>query len=144
MTERKENQAASGRLHGKRMHGGRMRGMKPSVKNPGQVIKRLMGYVFQRYGFWYMVVIVLIFAGVLANVQGTMFMKNLIDEYITPFLMTDHPDFTPLARAIGRWLHSMLPAWRPSMRTTALWLILRREHRGNLGMNYLNICRSFL
>lgn len=102
MTERKENQAASGRLHGKRMHGGRMRGMKPSVKNPGQVIKRLMGYVFQRYGFWYMVVIVLIFAGVLANVQGTMFMKNLIDEYITPFLMTDHPDFTPLARAIGK------------------------------------------
>ncbi|MCI8321998.1 MAG: ABC transporter ATP-binding protein [Dorea sp.] len=84
------------------MHGGRMRGMKPSVKNPGQVIKRLMGYVFQRYGFWYMVVIVLIFAGVLANVQGTMFMKNLIDEYITPFLMTDHPDFTPLARAIGK------------------------------------------
>lgn len=79
-----------------------MRGMKPSVKNPGQVIKRLMGYVFQRYGFWYMVVIVLIFAGVLANVQGTMFMKNLIDEYITPFLMTDHPDFTPLARAIGK------------------------------------------
>ncbi len=102
MTERKENQAASGRMHGKRMHGGRMRGMKPSVKNPGQVIKRLMGYVFQRYGFWYMVVIVLIFAGVLANVQGTMFMKNLIDEYITPFLMTDHPDFTPLARAIGK------------------------------------------
>ena len=49
-----------------------------------------------------MVVIVLIFAGVLANVQGTMFMKNLIDEYITPFLMTDHPDFTPLARAIGK------------------------------------------
>ena len=102
MTERKENQAASGRMHGKTMHGGRMRGMKPSVKNPGQVIKRLMGYVFQRYGFWYMVVIVLIFAGVLANVQGTMFMKNLIDEYITPFLMTDHPDFTPLARAIGK------------------------------------------
>ena len=102
MTERKDNQAASGRLHGKRRHGGRMRGMKPSVKNPGQVIKRLMGYVFQRYGFWYMVVIVLIFAGVLANVQGTMFMKNLIDEYITPFLMTDHPDFTPLARAIGK------------------------------------------
>ena len=79
-----------------------MRGMKPQVKNPGQIIKRLMGYVFKRYGFWYSVVIVLIFVGVLANVQGTLFMKNLIDEYITPFLMTDNPDFAPLARAIGR------------------------------------------
>lgn len=79
-----------------------MRGMKPTVKNPGQIIKRLMGYIFKRYGFWYLIVIVLIFVGVLANVQGTLFMKNLIDEYITPFLLTDHPDFSPLARAIGR------------------------------------------
>ncbi len=31
-----------------------------------------------------------------------MFTKNLIDDYITPFLLTDSPDFTPLARAIGR------------------------------------------
>lgn len=76
--------------------------MKPTVKNPGQIIKRLMGYVFKRYGFWYFIVIILIFVGVLANVQGTMFMKNLIDEYITPFLLTDNPDFTPLAHAIGR------------------------------------------
>lgn len=76
--------------------------MKPTVKNPGQIIKRLMRYIFQRYGFWYLVVIVLIFVGVLANVQGTLFMKNLIDEYITPFLLTDNPDFAPLARAIGR------------------------------------------
>lgn len=84
------------------MRGGRMRGMKPAVKNPGQIIKRLMGYVFNRYGLWYMVVIILIFVGVLANVQGTLFMKNLIDEYITPFLMTDNPDFSPLAHAIGK------------------------------------------
>ncbi len=97
MAERKENQMPPGR-----MQRGRMRGMKPQVKNPGQIIKRLMGYVFKRYGFWYSVVIVLIFVGVLANVQGTLFMKNLIDEYITPFLMTDNPDFAPLARAIGR------------------------------------------
>ena len=97
MAERKENQMPGGR-----MHRGRMRGMKPTVKNPGQIIKRLMGYVFKRYGFWYTVVIILIFVGVLANVQGTMFMKNLIDEYITPFLLTDNPDFAPLARAIGR------------------------------------------
>ncbi len=97
MAERKENQMPSGR-----MHRGRMRGMKPAVKNPGKIIKRLIGYIFQRYGLWYLVVIILIFVGVLANVQGTLFMKNLIDEYITPFLLTENPDFTPLAKAIGR------------------------------------------
>lgn len=97
MTEKKENQMPAGKMQGRRM-----RGMKPTVKNPGQIIKRLMGYVFKRYGFWYMIVIILIFVGVLANVQGTMFMKNLIDEYITPFLLTDNPDFSPLAHAIGR------------------------------------------
>ena len=78
------------------------RGVKPQVKNPMKIFKRLMAYVFQSYKYHYMLVIVLIFISVIANVQGTMFMKNLIDDYITPFLLTDTPDFTPLARAIAR------------------------------------------
>lgn len=61
-----------------------------------------MAYVFQYYKLHYIVVIALIFVSVLANVQGTMFMKNLIDDYITPFLLTDTPDFAPLTRAIAR------------------------------------------
>ena len=47
-------------------------------------------------------VFLLIFAGVIANVQGTMFTKNLIDDYITPFLLSDNPNFAPLAKAISR------------------------------------------
>ena len=78
------------------------RGVKPQVKNPMKIFKRLMAYVFRTYKFHYMIVIALIFVSVLANVQGTMFMKNLIDDYITPFLMTDTPDFTPLMHAIMR------------------------------------------
>lgn len=78
------------------------RGVKPNVKNPGKLFKRIMAYVFRQYGIQYAIVVVLIFVGVLANVQGTMFMKNLIDEYITPFLLTDHPDFSPLAHAMAR------------------------------------------
>ncbi len=85
------------------MPGGRApRGVKPNVKNPGKLFKRIMAYVFRQYGIQYAIVVVLIFVGVLANVQGTMFMKNLIDEYITPFLLTDHPDFSPLAHAMAR------------------------------------------
>ena len=44
----------------------------------------------------------LILVGVMANIQGTMFTKNLIDDYITPFLKSSQPDFTPLARAIAK------------------------------------------
>lgn len=78
------------------------RGVKPQVENPMKIFKRLTAYVFQYYKFHYIAVIVLIFVSVLANVQGTMFMKNLIDDYIMPFLMTDTPDFSPLANAIAR------------------------------------------
>ena len=61
-----------------------------------------MSYVFRNYKYHCAAVLILIFLGVIANVQGTMFMKNLIDDYITPFLLTDQPNFAPLAKAIGR------------------------------------------
>lgn len=78
------------------------RGVKPNVENPGKLFKRLMSYIFRQYKFHCIMVFICIIVGVLANVQGTMFTKNLIDEYITPFLLTDNPDFGPLARAIAR------------------------------------------
>ncbi len=62
---------------------------------------RLMKYVLKDYKF-HCIVSYCIFVSVLCNVQGTMFMKNLIDEYITPFLLSDNPNFTPLAHAIAK------------------------------------------
>ena len=78
------------------------RGMKAQVKNPGELFLRLMKYVLKDYKFHCISVVVLIVVSVLCNVQGTMFMKSLIDEYITPFLLSDNPNFTPLAHAIAR------------------------------------------
>ncbi len=78
------------------------RGLNSQVKHPGKLLMRLMRYVFRDYKIHCSVVVVLIFVGVLANVQGTMFTKNLIDDYITPFLLSDTPDFSPLASAIVR------------------------------------------
>ncbi len=83
-------------------HPRQMRGMKPGIKNPGKIFKRIMSYVFRKYKIHFMTVVVLIFVGVIANVQGTLFMQKLIDDYITPFLLSDTPNFTPLAQAIGR------------------------------------------
>ena len=76
--------------------------MKPQIENPGQVFKRLMSYVFQKYKWHYILVIVLICVGVLATVQGTLFQKSLIDDYIKPMLLADKPDFSPLLEAMAR------------------------------------------
>ena len=78
------------------------RGVKSQVENPGKIFRRLIGYVFRTYKFHYIAVVVLIFISVLANVQGTMFTKNLIDDYITPLLLADQPDFSLLLQAMVR------------------------------------------
>ncbi len=82
------------------MHGGMPKGKK--IENPGKIFKRLMGYVAKSYGPHLVIVAVLIFVSVLANVQGTMFIQSLIDDYIAPMLVTDVPDYRPLAMAILR------------------------------------------
>ena len=82
------------------MHGKMPKGKK--IENPGKVFKRLMGYVAKSYAPHLIIVAVLILVSVLANVQGTMFIQSLIDDYITPMLTTDVQDFHPLAMAILR------------------------------------------
>ena len=78
------------------------RGMKPQVKNPGKLFMRLMRYVFKTYKWHYLTVIALIFVNVLASVQGTLFTRSLIDDYIAPLLVSNAPNFRPLAEAIFR------------------------------------------
>ena len=83
--------------------GGRNRGMpRPKIENPGKVFRRLMGYVFRYYGLHLVLVACCIVASVLANVQGTMFTRTLIDRYIEPLIGVKNADFTPLANAIRR------------------------------------------
>ena len=74
----------------------------PQLENPGKVLGRLMKYVGKKYGFAYICVFGLIIVSVMANLQGTMFTKTLIDEYITPLLVSEAKDFTPLLHAILR------------------------------------------
>ena len=72
------------------------------IENPGKVFKRLMKYVARDYTPHLILTAILIFVSVLANVQGTMFIQHLIDDYIEPMLLADRPDFGPLAAAIAR------------------------------------------
>ena len=80
----------------------RPQGPKPKIKNPGKLFARLMGFIFKKYLPACIIVVICIFVSVLANVQGTMFTKNLIDDYIVPLLKTGSPDYGPLLAAMGR------------------------------------------
>ena len=72
------------------------------VENPGKLLGRVMAYVGKKYKFHLIIVVIGIFVSVLANVQGTMFMKTMIDDYIVPLVQADTPDFGPFGMAILR------------------------------------------
>ncbi|MFQ7264815.1 MAG: ABC transporter ATP-binding protein [Lachnospiraceae bacterium] len=65
-------------------------------------IMRVLKYVCKRYGLQMVIVVVCIVITVLSNLQGTMFMQTLIDDYIMPMLKEHSNDFGPLLGAIGR------------------------------------------
>ena len=72
------------------------------VDNPGKLLGRVFAYVGKKYKFHLIIVVIGILASVLTNVQGTMFMKTMIDDYIVPLLQADKPDFGPFGMAILR------------------------------------------
>ena len=75
---------------------------KGSLKVNKHIMGRLARYIFKMYGIHLIIVLVCILASVLCSLQGTMFMQNLIDDYITPMVEAHSVDFGPLLAAIGR------------------------------------------
>ena len=78
------------------------RGPVPKISNPGKLLKRLMKFIFSRYFIHYVVVLICIFTTVFCSVQGTLFTKTLIDEYISPMIGQANPDYAPLLGAMAR------------------------------------------
>ncbi len=97
-TKKENTQGANAQPKGPMAKG--PRGPKPKIKNPGKLFARLMRYILANYKFHIIFVVIGILVGVLANVQGTLFMQTLIDVYILPMVGEEHPDFAPLAAAI--------------------------------------------
>ena len=81
-------------------------GKPPKVENPWKIFSRILGTVARYYAPHLIIVLFCIIASVLANIQGTMFIRTLIDDYITPLLSQARqglqPDFTGLLGAITR------------------------------------------
>jgi ATP-binding cassette subfamily B protein len=70
-------------------------------KNSLKTLKRLIIFIFKDYKFRFFIVILTIIISSLANVVGTLFIKQLIDTYITPLLKTHSNDFGPLLKMIA-------------------------------------------
>ena len=92
-----------------------MGGPKPKVENPGLLLKRIMGEVFQHYLPHCILVLVCIVVSALANVQASLFLQTLMDDYIVPMTQQQNPDFAPLAAALVRvgciYVVGILAAW---------------------------------
>lgn len=68
--------------------------------NQLKTLKRLFNFVVSRHKKTCIVVFLLIVVSSIANVSGSIFIKSLIDDYITPYLNSTNPNFTPLLNAI--------------------------------------------
>ncbi|MHC1682748.1 MAG: ABC transporter ATP-binding protein [Clostridiaceae bacterium] len=79
---------------------GTLRGHAKPTKDSFKTLKRLLAYVLKEYKFLFFIVIVTIILSSLSNVIGTLFLRNLIDDYIVPLLGKSSPDFQPLLKMI--------------------------------------------
>ena len=88
---------------------------RPKVENPGLLLKRIMGEVFQHYLPHCIIVLICIVVSALANVQASLFLKSLIDDYVVPMTQQATPDFGPLTAALLRvgciYAVGVLAAW---------------------------------
>ena len=100
-------------IHGPGRRGGM--GPRPKVANPGKLLKRVLGEVLRHYTPHCIVVLICIFLSAFANVQASLFLQTLIDDYIAPMLQQQDPNFGPLIGALARigciYLVGILAAW---------------------------------
>lgn len=73
---------------------------KKKEQHYGKTIKRLMGYVVGTFKLQFAFVFIAIILSALAGIAGPLFLMVLIDDYITPLLGQQTPEFTGLFQAI--------------------------------------------
>lgn len=79
---------------------GRRGGHAKPTKDSFITLKRLLSFIFKEYKFMFFIVLVAIIISSVANVIGTLFLRNLIDDYIIPLLNKSGADFGPLLKMI--------------------------------------------
>ena len=69
-----------------------------------QVLGRLLRYVLKHYKFSCLIVLIFIILSSVANVSVSLFIRVLIDDYITPLSQSPSPDFSSLLRILLQML----------------------------------------
>ncbi len=75
------------------------RGFDPNQKFDKHTFKRLLRY-FKKYRFQFIFVIICIIVSSIIQVIAQLYLKTLIDDYITPLIGVSNPSFEPLLRFI--------------------------------------------
>ena len=76
-----------------------MKKPKPRLQNPSKVIKRLLSYL-NGYKLRFIIVLICIVVSAAASALSSMFIQILIDNYITPLMGADNPDFSGLLKML--------------------------------------------
>jgi len=71
-----------------------------TFKDHSNTIKRLFSYIQKKYKMRFILVLISILVSTGAGVAASLFLKILIDDYITPLLAVENPVFTGLLQAI--------------------------------------------
>ena len=74
--------------------------IKQKPKNAKNTFFRLMSYIRKYYLVHFILVIVFIFAVAYCSVQGTLFLRTFLDDYVVPFIGTGSFDESGLLKAI--------------------------------------------
>lgn len=82
--------------------GRRNMGPRQKIDHPFKILGQIIKFVGKYYGVHLVIVLLCIIGSVFANVQGTWFMKALVDDYILPMVKTGSTDFAPLVGAMTK------------------------------------------
>lgn len=76
-------------------------GPRPQLEGKmGDIIKRIMSQVLKEYKIHLVIVAICIIGAALASVRGTLFIRTLVDDHITPLIGIENPNFSGLLKAL--------------------------------------------
>ncbi len=74
---------------------------RPKVKDPGKILKRVIGIVMKDHAVSFVLVFILLAVSAAASLRGSLFLRSLIDDYILPLTVQETPDYGPLRNALS-------------------------------------------
>ena len=75
--------------------------MENNRKIDPKTLKRIFGYILKNYKIQFVFVIFCVLFSSFGTVASSLFLQNLIDDYVMPMIGQTNPSFAPLLRALG-------------------------------------------